>query len=107
MSRKIVAQQRPAFAHHQPLIKELNREKRVPLIGQRGLGNGDLAIPLVVSVAAYQLGPGFLPSLVLIIGAAFGLVLNFIAIEKYRRMLPAIPLLAVGMMLALGIYAIA
>ncbi|MCW6160201.1 MAG: hypothetical protein LVQ95_03900 [Candidatus Micrarchaeales archaeon] len=105
--RELVSKQRQAFAHHKPLLRELEKEKRVPLIGQRALGNGDLAIPLIVSVAAYQVGESFIPCLVVATGAVVGLLLNFYILEKFRRMLPAIPALAFGIIMALGVYIIA
>lgn len=105
--KALVARQKAAFAHHKPLLRELAKERRVPLIGQRALGNGDLAIPLIVSVSAYQFGQSFIPCLVVAAGAVVGLLINFYILEKMRRLLPAIPALAFGIIMALGVYIIA
>lgn len=95
------------FEHHKPILRALNKEKMVPYFGMRALGNGDLAIPLMAVVGAYKISNSFLPSMVVALGAAFGLLLTFYVLEKYRRPLPAIPPLAFGILLALAIYFLA
>jgi len=97
--------QRPfLFKNYKSTMKELENRKLVPVLMPRGLGNGDMAVPLMLAVAAYTQFLNFTISLVIIIGAAFGLIVTFGILKKYRRMLPAIPPLLFGIIVALGVY---
>jgi presenilin-like A22 family membrane protease len=97
--------QRPFLnKNYKSTMQELNSRKLVPILMPRGLGNGDLAVPLMLAVAAYTQFLNFTVSLVIIIGAAFGLIVTFAILKRYRRMLPAIPPLLFGVLVALGIY---
>jgi presenilin-like A22 family membrane protease len=85
-------------------MDELHRKNLIPIIRPRGLGNGDLAIPLMVAVAAYSTFLNFTVSMVIVLGSTFGLILTFLILDRYRRALPAIPPLLFGILIALGIY---
>ncbi len=95
------------FSKYKDTVKELKGEGLVPILRPRALGNGDLAVPLMVAVSAYSQFLTFSVSFVIIIGAAFGLVMTFFILSKYKRPLPAIPPLLFGILLALAIYFIA
>ena len=105
---KIYNMQRPFLVkNYKSAMRELKSRKLVPILMPRGLGNGDLAVPLMLAVAAYTQFLSFTVSIVIILGAAFGLIVTFAILRRYRRMLPAIPPLFFGILLALGIYFLA
>ncbi len=85
-------------------MRQLKSRNLIPILMPRGLGNGDMAVPLMLSVAAYTQFLNFTVSIVIIIGAALGLVLTFAILKRYRQMLPAIPPLLFGILVALGAY---
>lgn len=76
----------------------------VPVAARTALGTGDLAMPLMMSVAAYKVYANFTLSLVIIIGAACGLIATMFILRKYKRALPAIPPLLAGIVIAVFIY---
>lgn len=93
--------------NYKQTMEELHKQNLIPIMRPRGLGNGDLAIPLMVAVAAYSTFLNFTVSLVIALGATFGLILTFLILDRYRRALPAIPPLLFGILVALSIYFIA
>ncbi|MGI0135057.1 MAG: hypothetical protein ACREBW_08895, partial [Candidatus Micrarchaeaceae archaeon] len=62
------------------------------------------AMPLMMAVAAYKVFASFTFSIVIIIGATFGLILTMLILRKFKRALPAIPPLLFGIVVAMGIY---
>ncbi|BCS90562.1 MAG: hypothetical protein ARM1_0019 [Candidatus Micrarchaeota archaeon] len=76
----------------------------VPLVSAVGLGNGDLALPLSVVVASVKYSNNFILPLTLIAGGALGLALTFYLLYRYRRPLPAIPPLSIGILFAFSLY---
>lgn len=86
------------------MVRQLDKQQLSPIIGQRLLGNGDLAVPLMAAVSAYKLFQNFTASMAIILGAVLGLVLTFYILSKYRRPLPAIPPLLLGMSIGLVVY---
>lgn len=102
-----------SFEKHKPLLEryksvfnKIDRKRLIPVIAPRALGNGDMAVPLMVAVGAYKAYLNFTGSLVVVAGATFGLALTFMILSKYKRALPAIPPLFLGILLALGVYTI-
>ncbi len=95
------------FKNYRNTMGELRSRKLVPLLVPRGLGNGDIAVPLMVAVSAYAQFLNFTVSLVVTIGATFGLILTLVLLKQYRRSLPAIPPLFFGIVAALLVYFIA
>lgn len=79
----------------------------VPVAARTALGTGDLAMPLMMAIAAYKVHLNFVLSLVITIGAFLGLVLTMFILRKYKRALPAIPPLLFGIAVALLVYFIA
>jgi len=99
------------FEEHRKKLKEypkmldmLDRKGYIPIYGQRALGNGDMAMPLIVAVSAYTVFQSFLLSMFVVLGAALGLIITFAIQFKYRRPLPAIPPLLLGILISLFIY---
>ena len=82
----------------------LIKQGMAPLAARSGLGNGDLAVPLMLAVAAYKVHMSFTLSLVVAGGAVLGLIITMAILKRYRRALPAIPPLMLGILIALGLY---
>ena len=76
----------------------------MPIAARSALGTGDLAVPLMLAVAAYKINLSFVPSLVVVVGSVVGVLLNMLVLRSYKKALPAIPLLLLGISVALGIY---
>ncbi|MGC8567903.1 MAG: presenilin family intramembrane aspartyl protease [Candidatus Micrarchaeia archaeon] len=100
-------------------IKEYEKEKKespnkrifeaipkgtVPFAASTALGNGDMAMPLMVAVSAYSSFFNFDISIAVILGAILGLTLTMFILRKYKRALPAIPPLLLGICIGLGAY---
>ncbi len=90
--------------HSSGMVKELEKRNMVPIAARSALGTGDLAVPLMVAVAAYKISLSFVPSLVVVVGSVVGVLLNMLVLRSYKKALPAIPLLLLGISVALGIY---
>ncbi len=79
----------------------------VPVAARTALGTGDLAVPLMLSVAAYKVYLNFTLSLVVASGGFIGIMITMYVLRKYKRPLPAIPFLLFGILVALGIFRLA
>ncbi|MCL5433419.1 MAG: presenilin family intramembrane aspartyl protease [Candidatus Marsarchaeota archaeon] len=86
------------------ILNTIDKKGYIPIYGQRALGNGDMALPLVVAVSAYAVYQSFLFSLFIVIGGTIGLILTFLIQVKYRKPLPAIPPLLFGILIMMFIY---
>jgi hypothetical protein len=75
-----------------------------PVAARTALGTGDLAMPLMLAIAAYKVNLNFVLSFVIIIGATFGLLITMLILRKYKRALPAIPPILLGIGIALLVY---
>jgi presenilin-like A22 family membrane protease len=84
------------------LFSENSKFARIP--AGLSLGNGDMALPLAVAIASYALYGSFVIVLFIAIGAMFGLLLTVYILRKYRRPLPAIPMLFAGVLAAMILY---
>lgn len=103
--KKIASMQKNSlFKNYKNTMTELKDKNMIPIIMPRGLGNGDLAVPLMLATSAYSQYLNFTVPLVITIGAAVGLIITFSILKRYRRALPAIPPLLFGILLALTIY---
>jgi presenilin-like A22 family membrane protease len=96
--------EKPLLEKHAGIAKELAKSNMVPVAARSALGTGDLAVPLMLAVAAYKINLSFTPSLVVVVGSVVGVLLNMLVLRRYKRALPAIPLLLFGISVALGIY---
>ncbi|MEM0149772.1 MAG: hypothetical protein QXW10_02660, partial [Candidatus Micrarchaeaceae archaeon] len=76
----------------------------IPVAARVELGTGDLAIPLMVAISAYTPGPNFVLSFFVIFGAIAGLLLTMFILRKYKRALPAIPPLFLGIIIFVLLY---
>jgi presenilin-like A22 family membrane protease len=85
-------------------LKRLIKEGNVPLPSFSALGAGDLAIPLMLEISAYVTYLSYFMSIVIIIGAAFGLVFAMWVSKRYKIALPAIPPLFAFVSMALSIF---
>ncbi len=72
-------------------LKELMKAGNVPMAYFSALGAGDLGFPLMLAVSAYVTYFSYFFSLLIIIGAAIGLMFAMIVSKKYNMALPAIP----------------
>lgn len=86
------------------MTKELVDSNMAPIAARTALGTGDLAMPLMLAVAAYKVHLNFILSFVIIIGALFGLVITMLILRRYKRALPAIPPILFGIGVALLVY---
>ncbi len=100
--RKIAERNKAALLRNYGELKRLSKFGLVPIFTRRELGNGDLAVPLAVSVSAYTVYQSFTLCFVIILGAILGLILVFYILRKYQRALPAIPPLLFGILVALA-----
>jgi presenilin-like A22 family membrane protease len=85
-------------------LKRLIKEGNVPMPSFSALGAGDLAIPLMLEVSAYVTYLSYFMSIVIVIGAAFGLIFAMWVSKKYKLALPAIPPLFAFVSMALSIF---
>ncbi|VVB77066.1 Signal-peptide peptidase, presenilin aspartyl protease [uncultured archaeon] len=74
-----------------PEIKKLIKSGTYPVPSFSALGTGDLAIPLMLAVSAYSTYFRYFVSLLIVVGAAAGLVFAMYVSKKYKVALPAIP----------------
>jgi presenilin-like A22 family membrane protease len=75
-----------------------------PVAARTALGTGDLAMPLMLAVAAYKVNLNFTLSFVIILGAVLGLLITMLILRRYKRALPAIPPILLGIGIALLVY---
>ena len=91
-----------------PAMKTVSTTKRImpymPVAARTALGTGDLAMPLMLAIAAYKVNLNFVLSFVIIIGALLGLILTMFILRKYKRALPAIPPLLFGIVVVMAAY---
>ena len=62
-----------------------------PIISQVQLGTGDLALPLMLAVAAYISFLSYFAAMMVVLGAASGMIFTMYLLKKYKVALPAIP----------------
>lgn len=77
---------------------------RIIIPASVALGAGDLAIPLMVSISFYKVYLNFTLSIFVSIGATFGLILTMYILKRYRRALPAIPPILLGILGSMLVY---
>lgn len=74
-----------------PLFKHLLMKKELPIISDIELGEGDLGVPLMVTVSAYYAFSNMFLAVFIITGAMVGMIMTMLFLKRYRRPLPAIP----------------
>ncbi|MEM3839492.1 MAG: presenilin family intramembrane aspartyl protease [Candidatus Micrarchaeaceae archaeon] len=85
-----------------PTIKSIVKKGAYPTVSQVALGGGDLALPLMLVVGLYISYGNVFASILLILGAALGLLATMWLLQKYKVPLPAIPPLFAFMNLGLA-----
>jgi len=93
--------------HNSSMFGKLVGEDMVPFSARTALGTGDLAMPLMLAVAAYKVNLNFILSLTIIVGGLFGLVITMFILRRYKRALPAIPPILFGIAVSMLVYFIA
>ena len=84
-----------------PSFAKAMGKKMVPFAARVELGTGDLAIPLMVAVSAYNYTLNFVLSFFIIFGAILGLGITMFILKRYSRPLPAIPPLFLGVLIGI------
>ncbi len=102
--QKEYAKNKPALEKQGGLVDKLTRENMALMPAMTALGTGDLAVPLMLAVAAYKVNLNFVLSFVVVFGSVLGLMLNMLVLRRYKKALPAIPLLLAGIVIALLAY---
>lgn len=106
LSFAVTAKNVPARKLHEPREEYVDRAMKE---GERlDLGTGDLSVPLMISVAAFTLGPnGMLYSFAVAVGSTIALFMLLRFVSKQRVFLPALPPICLGGMLALFVVKLA
>ncbi|MGC8670033.1 MAG: presenilin family intramembrane aspartyl protease [Candidatus Micrarchaeia archaeon] len=102
--RKEFAKEKHELAKKGGVLKELADKNMAPIAARTALGTGDLAVPLMLAISAYKVYFNFVLSFVIIFGAILGLGITMFILAKFKRPLPAIPPLLLGICIALLIY---
>lgn len=90
-----------------PITQAVMNSGMVPISARTALGTGDMMASLMLAVSAYTVYWNFTLSLVVVAGSVLGLCLTMYVLKKYKRPLPAIPFLLLGIGIALGIFFLA
>ncbi|MCL4379552.1 MAG: presenilin family intramembrane aspartyl protease [Candidatus Marsarchaeota archaeon] len=85
-------------------LTRMYKQGMLPVAAHMELGAGDLAVPLMVAVAAYKVSFSFTLSLFIVIGSILGLILTTFILRRYKRPLPAIPPLLLGVLAGILMY---
>ena len=102
--RKDYMKSKPALERQGGIVDRMTRENMALMPAMTALGTGDLAVPLMLAIAAYKVNLNFVLSFVVIFGSVLGLMLNMLVLRRYRKALPAIPLLLAGILISLSVY---
>ncbi len=103
-SKALSEYRKAARGKRSKLFSSLARKGLVPFAARIELGTGDLAIPLMVAVSAYTAHLNFVLPFFIIFGAIFGLFITMLILKRYKRALPAIPPLLMGIAVSIGLY---
>ncbi len=85
-------------------VQKLVGSGMAPISARMALGTGDLAMPLMLAIAAYKVNLNFTLSFVITVGAIFGLIITMLILRRYKRALPAIPPILLGIAIAMLAY---
>jgi presenilin-like A22 family membrane protease len=102
--RKEYIKSKPMLEKQGGIVNRLTRENMAIVPALTALGTGDLAVPLMLAIAAYKVQLNFVLSFFIIFGSLLGLALNMLVLRKFKRALPAIPLLFAGIVIAMSAY---
>ncbi len=76
----------------------------IPYISQVSLGAGDLAVPLVFSIAVFYNSLNYFMTMFAISGSIIGMLITLYILNRYKLPLPAIPPIFAGINLGLSAY---
>jgi presenilin-like A22 family membrane protease len=79
------------FDFTDPLFKEAVEKNAMPVVSRIQLGEGDLGLPLMTVVSLYFTFSSTFAPILVIVGAAIGLIVTMRLLKRYKRALPAIP----------------
>lgn len=92
MSRNDVSDYRKQEGKNKdPFVKDLLKKGIYPVVSQVQLGTGDLALPLMLAVSAYISFLSYFAAVMIILGAASGMIFTMYLLKRYKVALPAIP----------------
>jgi presenilin-like A22 family membrane protease len=92
MSRRDVSEfRKQEVKSKDPFIKGLVKDGIFPVVSQVQLGTGDLALPLMLAVSAYVSFLSYFAAVMVVLGAAFGMIFTMYLLKRYKVALPAIP----------------
>lgn len=86
-----------------PTVKSLVQKGNMPAVSSVMLGNGDIMLPLMLTIGSYITYLNPFISVMIVIGSAAGLIATLTLLRKYKIGLPAIPPLFSFISLALFI----
>lgn len=87
-----------------PRFAKMLSEGKIPIISHVSLGEGDIALPLTAMVSAYSFLSDYYLAAIVGISAILGVSFTMYMLRRYRRPLPAMPLLFGFMGIASGLY---
>ena len=79
------------FDYNDPLFRKAVEKNAMPVVSRIQLGEGDLGLPLMTVVSLYFTFSSAFASILVVVGAAIGLVITMRLLKRYKRALPAIP----------------
>jgi presenilin-like A22 family membrane protease len=83
-----------------PKFKKILKEGKLPVLSQVSLGEGDLSLPLMVAISAYYTYLSYSFAGIVMLGALAGVIVTMLLLKRYKKPLPAIPLLFCFMSIA-------
>lgn len=86
-----------------PKVKSLIKQGNIPVVSSIMLGNGDIILPLTLTVGSYAVYANIFLSSMIVVGSMAGLLFTVFLLRKYRVGLPAIPPLFAFISIALAI----
>ena len=101
---KIYTKEYAEVINKNPVLKKLYKEGMAPLYSVVMLGQGDLLLPLVVSISSFTVDANFTLGLFIILGATIGIIATMFILKRYKRPLPALPPLLGGILIGLFLY---
>ena len=90
--------------YRNPRFAKMLSEGKIPIISHVSLGEGDIALPLTAMVSAYSFLSDYYLAAVIGVSAILGVSFTMYLLRRYRKPLPAMPLLFGFMGIASGLY---
>lgn len=74
-----------------PQYRKIIKEGKLPVLSQISLGEGDLSLPLMVSISAFYTSVSYAFTATVMFGAMLGVVATMLLLRRFKKPLPAIP----------------